>query len=75
MRQPCQGARVRCCDVDSGISFDDAALKVVVTGTLGHAASEDCRPAYEAWAWSPPDSWAQNRCMRLFVITDVRARS
>ena len=59
----------------SGVTFDDEDLKVVVTGTLGHGASEGCRPAFEGWTWSPPDSWAQNRCMRLFVITDVRARS
>ena len=59
----------------SGVSFDDEDLRVVVTGTLGHAASEGCRPALEGWTWTPPASWVQNRCMRLFVITDVRVRS
>lgn len=59
----------------SGVSFDAEDLRVVVTGTLGHAASEGCRPAVEGWTWSPPSSWVQNRCTRLFVITDVRVRS
>ena len=58
----------------SGVSFDGSDLRVVVTGMFGHEAAESCRVDYAAWSWTPPDSWAVNRCSRLFVITGVRIR-
>ena len=58
----------------SGVSFDRSDRQVVVTGTLGHAAAQACRIAPTSWTWTPPESWAVNRCMRLFVITGVEAQ-
>jgi hypothetical protein len=56
----------------SGVTFDRSDLRVVVTGHLGDAAASTCQPGpYAEWTWSPPVSWAQHRCERLFVITDV----
>lgn len=60
----------------SGVAFDKSALKVTVTIHLGHPAVKTCRPQVnEGWTWSPPIAWAQHRCERLVVITDVRVRS
>ena len=58
----------------SGVTFDGSDRSVVVTGMFGHEAAESCRVDYDAWSWTPPDSWAVNRCKRLFVITGVRIR-
>jgi hypothetical protein len=58
----------------SGVTFDRSDREVVVTGRFDHQAAESCRVDFTAWTWTPPDSWAVNRCSRLFVITDVQPR-
>ena len=59
----------------SGVRFDRADRKVVVTAELGHPVSQECRPeVFDTWTWSPPVSWAQHRCEHLLVITGVRDR-
>jgi hypothetical protein len=59
----------------SEVTFDRTDREVAVTGHFADAAASGCRPSApgEDWPWSPPDSWAQHRCERLFVITEVRA--
>ena len=57
----------------SGVRFDRSDRQVIVTGRLGHGAADGCRPGPSVgWTWAPPISWAQHRCMRLFVITAVQ---
>lgn len=56
----------------SGVAFDRSDQRVIATGRLGHAVAEGCRPGpVPSWTWAPPVSWAQHRCMRLFVIDEV----
>lgn len=57
----------------SGVRFDQSDQRVIVTGRLGHEAANGCRPGpFPSWTWTPPVSWAQHRCMRLFVIDEVQ---
>ncbi len=60
----------------SKVTFDKSALKVTVTGHFGDPASSTCTSGpYPDWTWSPPTTWAQHRCERLFVITGVARRN
>ena len=57
----------------SGVHFGRSDQQVIVTGRLGHPAAIGCRPGpVPSWSWAPPVSWAQHRCMRLFVIDAVQ---
>ena len=59
----------------SGIAFDRTDREVVVTAVLGGTAASTCTPAYDAWTWAPPATWAEHRCRHLLVITEVNDRS
>jgi hypothetical protein len=59
----------------SDVRFARSDKRVVVTARYGHDSSDQCRPGpFPAWAWTPPDSWAQHQCEHLLVITAVRDR-
>jgi hypothetical protein len=58
----------------SGVRFDRSDRRVEVTGNLGDPVAKECRAVpEEGFTWSPPHIWAESRCDRIFVVTDVRA--